>query len=379
MRHTIHILLGAGFITFLSCQGGSGDGSAAGESGAISAVSGEIVITREQFEEAGMVVGDPSLELFSNEVAANGTIVAAVGGSSRITTLVAGRVRQIDHVEGEWVRKGDALFSIESNEFIMLQQEYADTYYQVKLLETDYNRQKALYEERVLAQKEFMRTESDFRRMVANMEALEARLYMIQADPEKIINGIIEPHLTIRAPIAGTITYLELVLGQFVDPQTSVMEVVDTRELQLSLSVFEQNLEGVAPGQQVHFNKPDQPDSILVAVLSHVGKSIDPETKTVHCIARLDPDTGEKLVNNLFVETRIITCEREALAVPENAVIREPDHDFVWILLNESDKELVFRKIPVKTGVSRHGYTEILEEDLSSVLLQGANSLLQEE
>ena len=53
----------------------------------------DILLTREQFEEAGMIVGDPSVELFSNEVAANGTVVAAVGGSSWITTLVAGRVR----------------------------------------------------------------------------------------------------------------------------------------------------------------------------------------------------------------------------------------------------------------------------------------------
>ena len=373
------MLLGAGFITLFSCQGGSGDGSVTGETGQDAMESGEIVITREQFTEAGMIVGDPSMELFSNEVAANGTIVAAVGGSSRITTLVGGRVRQINHVEGERVWKGDALFSIESNEFIMLQQEYANTYQQLKLLEADYNRQKALYEEKILAQKEFMRTESDYKRMVANVEALEARLYMIQADPEKIREGIIEPYLTIRAPITGTITHMGLVLGQFVDPQTSVMEVVDTGKLQLSLRVFEQNLDGVAPGQEVHFNKPDQPDSILVAVLSHVGSSIDPGTKTVHCIARLDPDMGDKLVNNLFVETKIVTCEREALAIPENAVIREPDHDFIWILLDESDKELTFRKIPVKTGVTRHGYTELLEEDLSMVLLQGASGLWVEE
>lgn len=379
MKHLIHILFWAGAITFFACQGGTGERSEAGEPGTGTSSSGDIVLSLEQFNEAGMVVGDPSKELFSNEVRANGIVVAAIGGSSEINTLVAGRIRKINHAEGEKVRKGDVLFSIESNEFIVLQQEYADTHYQLILLEADFDRQKALYEEKILAQKEFLRTESEYRRMMARKEALEARLHMIQVDPEKVKGGTIEPYLSIRSPLSGIITHQEMVLGQFVEPMTTVMEVVDSRKLQLSIRVFEQNLEGVEPGQQVHFNKPDQPDTIYKAVLSHVGRSIDPETKSVHCIGRLDPEIGKKLINNLFVETKIITCEREALAIPESAVIKEDDHDFLWILVDDSGGELVFRKIPVRTGVTRGGYTEVLEDNLSSVLLQGANSLWQEE
>jgi cobalt-zinc-cadmium efflux system membrane fusion protein len=157
------------------------------------------------------------------------------------------------------------------------------------------------------------------------------------------------------------------------------MEVVDPGKLQLSLRVFEQNLAEVEIGQVVHFNTPDQPDTIFTATLSHVGRSIDPETKTVHCIARLEPRIAVNFVNNLFVETRIITCKREALAIPENAVVREPDQDFVWALSDEKEDGFVFRKIPVQTGVTREGYTEVLDDDLSSVLLVGAFNLWSED
>jgi cobalt-zinc-cadmium efflux system membrane fusion protein len=379
MKYSLHIMLGAALIAFFSCRGGSGEGSASMETGDETAMSGQIVITKDQFKEAGMVVGDPPREMFSNEVHANGFVVAAIGGSARINTLVPGRVRRIYHAEGETVGKGDILFSLESNDFIMLQQEYAEVHQQVQLLKADYQRQKALFEERILAEKDFLRTESDYRRMLSKKEGLGARLRMIHVDPKEIESGTILPFLTVRSPIPGTITHQELVLGQFLDPQTTVMEVVDDRKLQLSLRVFEQSLEEVAIGQVVQFNTPDHPETIYEGILSHVGKSIDPDTKTVHCIARLDPEMGESFVNNLFVETRIITCKREVVAVPENAIIKEPDYDFVWTLLDETEEEFVFRKIPVQTGVTRGGYTEVLDEDLSSVLLVGAYNLWTED
>lgn len=378
MKHPLHLLLGAVIISSFSCRGGSGEGSAALETGAEAGPTGEIVISKDQFNEAALVVGDPSVEMFSNEVPATGILVAAIGGSARINALLSGRVHRIYHAEGETVGKGDALFTLESNEFIMLQQEYAEVHHQLKLLEADYLRQKALYEEKIVSQKDFLRTESDYKSMLAKKEGLGARLRINQTDPGVVEQGTIVPYLAIQSPIAGTIIQQELVLGQFIDPQETVMEVVDARKLQLSLRVFEQNLEGVLAGQAVHFNTPDYPDSIYRATLSHVGKSIDPETKTVHCIAKVDPDIAEKFVNNLFVEARIITCERETLAIPENALIREPDRDFVWVLLEEKGEQLLFRKIPVQTGVTRKGFTEVLDEDLSSVLLVGAYNLESE-
>jgi cobalt-zinc-cadmium efflux system membrane fusion protein len=379
MKHALHILLVPALISISSCHGGAGDGSAAIETGAETVRSGEIVLTKDQFNEAGMKVGDPSIVMFSNEVTANGIVVSSIAGSAKINTLIPGRVRQINQAEGETVRKGEALFSLESHEIIMLQQEYAEVHYQVELLAADYERQKSLSEEKIMARKDFLKTESDYKSMLAKAEGLSARLRMIHIDPSEVEAGTIVPYLTIQSPIAGTVTRQELVLGQFIDPQKTVMEVVDTRKLQLSLRVFEQDLEGIVTGQLVQFNTPDQPDRVFEATLSHIGRSIDPETKTVHCIASLDPAVRGVFVNNLYVETRIITCEREARAIPEQALIREPDRDFVWILVDEKEDQLIFRKIPVHTGVTREGITEVLDDELSSVLLEGAYSLWSED
>lgn len=356
-----------------ACHGSSGE--EAENPGTEVATSDEIALTRDQFTAAGMEVGDPSLVPFSDEVAANGIVVAAIGGSARINTLVPGRVRQIYQAVGEGVRKGEVLFTLESNEIIMLQQDYAEVFHRVALLAADYERQKTLYEEKIMAEKDFLRTESEYKSALADKEALGARLEMIRIDPSVVEAGTIAPYLSIHSPISGTVTRQELVLGQFIEPQLTVMEIVDTGKLQLSLRVFEQDLEGVAVGQKVHFNTPDQPDRIFEATLSHVGKSIDPETRAVLCIAQIDPARSQRFVNNLYVETRIVTCLRDTRAIPEHAVLRENDTDFVWVKVDEKGDQLYFRKTPVQTGMTRNGFTEVLDEELSSVLLVGAYNL----
>jgi cobalt-zinc-cadmium efflux system membrane fusion protein len=379
MKHALPIILGPIVVLLAACHGGSGEKADTRGTGTEAVTSSEITLTRDQFDAAGMEVGDPSLVQFSDDVAANGVVVAAIGGSARINTLVPGRVKQIYQAVGEQVKRGETLFTLESNEIIMLQQEYAGVFHRVALLEGEYERQKTLYEEKVLAQKDFLRTRSEYQSALAEKKALAARLEMIRIDPSEVEDGKIAPYLSIQSPISGTVTRQELVLGQFIEPQLTVMEIVDAGKLQLTLRVFEQDLEGVAVGQPVHFNTPDQPDRIFEATLSHVGRSIDPETRAVLCIARLDPASSQRFVNNLYVETRIVTCLRDTRAIPEHAIFRENDTDFVWVKVDEKGDQLFFRKTPVQTGMTRNGFTEVLDEELSSVLLVGAYNLWSEE
>ncbi len=317
--------------------------------------------------------------LFSNEIYARGTILPSVSGSAVISTLVPGRVKKIHHTVGDRVEMGEPLFALESYEIILLQQEYAEVFHQLKQLSDNYHRQKSLSDEKIVALKDFLRTESEYKTMLAKANGLKARLRMIHIDPSTVQNGTIVPYFTVRAPIGGIVTRLELVIGQFVEPQVTVMEIVDPQRLQLNLNVFEKDLTELAVGQSVEFYTPDREELIHHATVSHTGKAIDPETKTVDCIAQLDPDEKGIFVNNLYMEARIITCQREARAVSEQALMREPERDFIWIMVGETEEQITFRKVPVLTGVTRQGFTEILDDDLADVLLEGAYNLWSED
>jgi len=336
---------------------------------------GEIAITREQFQTAGMVIGEPPVTLFSNEVFARGTILPSVSGSSAIGTLVPGRVKEIFHAVGDRVKGSEPLFSLEGQEIIALQEEYAEVFHQLALLTANYQRHKALSEEQVLARKEFQLTESELKVMQARAGGLRARLKMLYIDPSAVESGIIVPQIMIRSPIAGVITRQDLMLGQYVEPMVTCMEIVDTRKLQLTLSIFEKDLAALAVGQQVEFHVPGQEAQVFKATISRIGSAIDPEEKTISCRATIQQENHATLVSNLYVEAKIITCHREARAVPEDALQRDQERDYIWILVDEKDDQLLFRKIPVQTGVTRGGYTEVLDDDLDKVLIEGAYNL----
>lgn len=337
--------------------------------------AGEIIISREQFDSMHMKVGDPVPKMFSNLVRARGYIVASPGGIAKISTMIPGRVSKINVSEGDYIRSGQTLFTVEGQEVIRLQQDYAMTFQRLKLLEADYNRLQMLADERVAAEKDFLKAESEYKSVKAEVEGMKALLEMNYIDPSVVEEGTIVPFLSVKSPISGTVIKQELMLGQHAEPLETAMEVINNDKLRLQLEVFETSLPELAVGQQVRFTTLDQPEREFPAVLSHIGKSISTESRTVECFATMGAEDKKNFVNNMYVEASIITWEREARAIPEGAVIMEHERNYVLILTEEKDHHMTFRQIPVQTGATRQGYTEIVDENLSNVLLEGVYSL----
>ena len=377
MRFSLLIISLPVLLLNYSCHRSAGEKNTppSGAESRLTDEAGKITISREQFESMNMKVGDPAATMFSVSVTANGYIEASPSGSAKISTLISGRVRQINFSSGDFVKSGQTLFTLESHEIILLQQSYAEAFQRLKLLKADYERMQVLRDEKIAAQKDFLKAESEYRSMHAKVEGLKARLKMIHIDPSVIEKGNIVSYLSVKSPISGTITRQQLVLGQHVVPLETAMEVVNEDKLRLRLELFEKSIPDLVIGQQVKFSAPDRPESNYTATLSHIGKSVSFETRTVECYAKIDDEDKTVFVNNMYVESSIVTCEREALAIPEQALIREPDRDFILILTEEKGDQMTFQKIPVRTGATRQGHTEILDENITSILIEGVYSL----
>lgn len=375
-----YTLLGIGMlasVSFLSCHNKNGDTNEIANRDETDAVApAEIVITKEQFKSSGMKIGEPIPMRFEVVIHANGYVVASPSGLVKISTLIPGRVKQVNRSVGDYIKKGEVLFILESNEIISLQQEYGEAFNQLKSLKANYERQKALSEEQITAEKDFINAESDYRSLLMKTEGLKARLKMINIDPAAVEKGTIVPIVTVHSPIQGFIAKQDLVLGQFIEPQATVMELINPDQLQLNIHVFEKDLQGMIVGQPVRYYAPDNRDQVFQATLSHIGRSIDPDSKTVLCIAHIKAPEQRALVNRLFVETEIVTCEREAPAIPSQALTREENRYYALQLVNEEGENLIFRKIPVNVGVVRHEFTEVLDEGLKDILMEGAYDVI---
>ncbi|MDA3928176.1 MAG: efflux RND transporter periplasmic adaptor subunit [Prolixibacteraceae bacterium] len=338
-----------------------------------------IEITVEQFAKAKMELGSPKAHVFSELVTTKGFLKASAAGKANVSVFLPGRVKEIMFVMGDFVKKGTTLFVLEGNEIIELQQSFAQNKAELDLAKYELDRMEKLVNEKIAATKDLNAAQSQFQTLKATHEGLKARLKLLNIDPAKVEIGEINPEVSILAPISAYITQLNIVQGEYLESQKIAIELIDTRNLQLYLSVFETDIFTLAKGQKVLFYDSDRKDRRFEATLSLVGKSIDPQSKTIQCIANLNDKTDHNFVNGMYVECAIVTSEHESNAIPTEAIIKDGYNHYVLVKESGKDGILNFAKVNIEIGKEELEFTEVLTEGLEDVLLAGVYNLNVEE
>ena len=335
-----------------------------------------IQVTVQQFKEDGMQSGEITRRSFEEEVSCNGYVSATPNGMAQVSAPVSGIVGSISCAIGDNVKKGQVLAKISSNELMMLQQEFTESAARLKRLKLDYERGKSLYEEKIGAEKDFIAIESEYKSMLSKYSSLKLRLQLLKLDVTKIESGDLYAEFPLIAPISGFITTQNLVLGQFIEQQKSLVEIVDVSQLQLQLSVFENEIGKLRTGQNLQFNTAGEPSVLHSATLTSISKTINPETKTILCTAKIKPGEGSTLINNSFVEARIGVNRKEANALPTEAILKSEKDHYVYQIVKSDSQAYSLRKVKVEIGMALDGFTEIIGgESLTNILVKGVYNL----
>ncbi len=365
------------FVLILSCNNKSED-TTTNEQVIVETGDTEIVISKEQFKASNMKLGSSILHTFKNQINVSGLITVSPKGKARINTPIAGIIKSNPYSTGQYVKRGQTLFTLESNEIILLQQEYAENKALSKALESEYNRQKKLFNEGITSEKVFFKTESNFKSIQAKCSGLKARLRLLNINPEKVESGNIVSRIGIYAPINGYITIQNGILGQYAEPQISLMEIVNINQLYLKLFPFEKDIHYMKTGQTLSFYVPGKKNISFKAELVAVGKSVNPETKAIECIAKLDQKDMQSFVNDTFVEVAVTTESKETKALPNTAIIKSGDIYYILVKKNETKESYTFEKISLNTGLKTNDFTEILTDiNDNEVLIEGAYNIVE--
>ncbi|MBK6966166.1 MAG: efflux RND transporter periplasmic adaptor subunit [Bacteroidales bacterium] len=359
---------------FISC------GSPKSESGEseVSAID-TISISKVQFESSGMELGRPLKRIFAGNIRSNGKVTTSPAGMARVSSLMAGKIKRIAVNTGDRVTKGQLLCTLESTEFVKLQQEYAESSSMLKAVHAEYERQKALADDNISSQKSYMNAESEYKSLYSKCEGLKTTLLMLGLNADKVKEGVMVSEISLYAPINGYISALEVETGSFADPQQSIMQLVDLNQLQLKLSVFEKDLKVLNPGSKISFFSPGNPAIVYHGELLSYSRTIDPETKAVTVIGSIQPSERPLLINEMYIEAEIFTGEKEVMALPDEAILKSGNSRLVLVLTSSEGKEMKFTRKEVKTGLSSNGFTEILSpEGLENVLVKGGFNLVME-
>lgn len=334
-----------------------------------------VKLSNEQIKNANIVIGDFEITQLSEDVKANGVVDVPPMNMASVSVPIGGFVKSTAILPGSLVRKGQVLATLNSLEFVQMQQDYLQTLSRLKLSEQELDRQTVLSQEDVGAKKKLQQAESEVSLFKAQLKGLEAKFQIIGFQIDKLKNNQIQSVFNVVSPIDGFVKTANLAIGKNINPSDILFEITGNAHKHLELKVFEKDISKIRIGQKIIIENPSFPSENMNASVFLVGKNVEADTKTINIHAHLNSEkTEEKLTVGQYVNTRILTGNRRAKTLPESAIVREGENGFIFVQIQEN----TFEQIPVKLGVSERGNVEVFPEKIlntTKIVKSGASIL----
>lgn len=377
MKKVIYSLLIAQFIILFGCGEKKTSETAITDT---EASDSNISITKEQFNNSGMVLGKLEEKPFPVTIQTNGMIDVPPENRAVVSATMGGYIKKTPLLIGDTVKKGQLLVTIENPKFITLQQNYMEVKQQLAYLQAEYERQQTLQEENITSQKSFLKAESEFKTTNARYNGLKKQLLMLNISPSQVEKGSISSTASIFAPISGSITQMNVTRGTYVSPASPILEIIDNDHIHLELSIFEKDIMKIKKGQPILFRIPEASEDTFQAEVYLIGTSIG-ENRTIKVHGHLK-DEGKTFLTGMFVDAGIVTENVTVKAIASEGVVEQEGKFYVLRTTGTSAIGYTFESIEIQPGKSVDGFTEILNtsefSDSDTFLTKGAFDVLEE-
>lgn len=335
-----------------------------------------ISLTKAQLELSEVVLGNIAYRCFHDRIKANGKVIIMPNGKITLSYPFAVEISKIYVNDGDKVSYGQILFSIEGAEILKLQQDFANVYFRFQALKNEYNRQKELIKDKVVSEKEFQQLENEYYSQQVQYQTLMALLDKIGINYKQLQDGEILKEVNIYAPATGYIKLSNISKGMVVEPNQPIMELYDLSQLTISMPLFEKDAMNVHQADTVFFYRMNEKDKVYRAVITQISKVVDNETHTVIVYAKPISYESLNLFINSFVQVEIIYHDRLVKALPEEAVLRQNNNYYIYILKEQQgDSLFIFQKRMVNVGATDQNYVEVLDTINEKVIIKGATIL----
>jgi len=314
-----------------------------------------------KYNSLEMKVGPIPRQSLSDVVKVNGQLEVPPQYEASVTAILGANITSINVIEGEEVKKNQILASLAHPSLSKVQTDYVRAYKQMQYLEKDYERQKRLYKEEVGSGQTFQQIEADYKATMAEVKGFEAQLRQLNLNVEKVRSGDIYETVPVVSPIDGFIESVGVQIGQYVDPQTELFEIINNDHIHADFMVFEKDVHKIKNGQKVAFSVQARPEEILTGKIYSVGKKFEQNPKAVHVHAEID-QKRDHLISGMYINGKILTSENNTLALPETAIIEEEGKSLIFLAgkhQEDGKTEWEFTPFEIKTGQKEGEWVEV--------------------
>ncbi len=301
----------------------------------------------QAIELASIDLASVELRALSRSLPLSGSIAPVV--QATVKAKVSGQVEAMTVREGQDVAEGDVIARIETDN---LQAEYdremaavdkARADLQLATLNRDKNR--TLLEQHYISQNTFDSTESAWAGSVAQLKLAEAQARLAKIALDDAV---------IRAPFAGTIARRLVQPGEKVSPDSSVVTLVDLRQMLLEAAVPASEIPSVRTGQTARFKVGGFGDRTFEGKVQRINP-ITAEGSRAITIYVAVPNQDRALKGGMFAQGELtLEATDPVLSVPRAAVHEEAGVPFVYTFAAGK-----INRVPVKLGLQADGATYV--------------------
>lgn len=161
---------------------------------------------------------------------------------------------------------------------------------------------------------------------------------------------------SIVAPFNGRLGLRQVSVGSLVTPGTEITTLDDISKIKLDFSVPERFIQELQPGKLVEAKAVAFPDEIFNGKVISIDSRVNPTTRAVMVRAEI-PNPDLRLLPGMLMKVKLIKRSREALMLPESAIIPIQKDHFVYRV----NKDNVIERKQVSIGIRTRGWVEITQ------------------
>ena len=267
-------------------------------------------------------------------------VVEAIGTtraneSVTITAKVTDAIRKVRFEDGDFAQAGDVLVELTNREQTAL---LAEAEANVVDARNQRDRLQDLVAQGSVPVSDFDEADARLAATTARHQALLARL------DDRLV----------RAPFAGLLGFRQVSDGTLITPGTPITTLDDIATVKLDFSIPEIHLGVVRPGLALSAFSAAFPERAFPAQVATVGSRVNPVTRAVQVRALID--NAELLLRpGMLMTVQLTTASRDALVVPETALLQRAGESFVYTL-GEGQRAVM---TGVELGARKGGWAEV--------------------
>lgn len=265
---------------------------------------------------------------------------------------VSGKVSNIYVEIGQWVNKGDLLFSIDKTD-VMVTLQQAQAAYEISKesnvqAQNNLYRQKELFNAGAISQMQLDSAQS------AELTTASA-MKQAQATYQAAINNF--NNTDVRSEINGYLSANNAVVGAMVSPAAPVMTVVDIKSLYIEVPVPERVINKIDINKEVNVTVSSLDDQIFTGKVIGISPSASNVTQAYSVKVEVENQDGQ-IKGGMFVSAKfILDTADNTIVVPVSAVKDVAGSSIIYVV---DDKNRAHKKT-IKKGISNESFIEISE------------------